>query len=139
MITPRMALLYQERSPSLHQKGRFLAVLLIAGSGPQGRNEAVCGHKHFLVLADYLTRQGLAVLRVDKRGIGKSTGNFETATTLDFADDVLAGIEYLNRRFEINPSHIGLIGHSEGGLVAPMVAAKSKDVAFIVFYWPDPV
>jgi len=107
-------------------------VLLISGSGPQDRNETIYNHRPFLVLADFLTRQGIAVLRVDDRGVGKSTGDFSQATSVDFASDVLAGIEYLKTRKEINPEQIGLIGHSEGGLVAPMVAVKSPDVAFIV-------
>ncbi|MBU1291654.1 alpha/beta fold hydrolase, partial [bacterium] len=110
----------------------FPAVLLITGSGPQDRNETIFNHCPFLVLADYLTRQGVAVLRVDDRGVGKSTGDFSQATSEDFALDVLAGIEYLKTRKEINPKQIGLIGHSEGGLIAPMVAVKSPDVAFIV-------
>jgi len=113
-------------------KGPFPAVLLITGSGPKDRNETVFGHRPFLVLADYLTRQGIAVLRVDDRGVGESTGDFSQATSEDFASDVLAGIEYLKTRKEINPEQIGLIGHSEGGLIAPMVAVKSPDVAFIV-------
>lgn len=112
--------------------GPFPAVLLISGSGPQNRDEELLGHKPFLVLADYLTRQGLAVLRFDDRGTGKSTGDFAKSTSADFANDVLAGIEYLKSRSEIDPKKIGLIGHSEGGLIAPMVAAKSPDVAFIV-------
>lgn len=107
-------------------------VLLITGSGPQDRNETIYNHRPFLVLADYLTRQGIAVLRVDDRGVGESTGDFSRATSGDFASDVLAGIEYLKARKEINPKKIGLIGHSEGGIIAPMVAAKSSDVAFIV-------
>jgi len=110
----------------------FPAVLLITGSGPQDRNETIYNHRPFLVLADYLTRQGIAVLRVDDRGVGESTGDFSQATSEDFASDVLAGIEYLKTRKEINPKQIGLIGHSEGGLIAPMVAVKSVDVAFIV-------
>lgn len=110
----------------------FPAVVLISGSGPQNRDEALLGHKPFLVLADYLTRQGIAVLRFDDRGIGKSTGEFAKATSADFATDVLAGVEYLQTRQEINPKQIGLIGHSEGGLIAPMVAAQSPAVAFIV-------
>jgi len=113
-------------------KGPFPAVLLITGSGPQDRNETIYNHRPFLVLADYLTRQGIAVLRVDDRGVGESTGNFSQATSVDFASDVLAGIEYLKTRKEINPEQIGLIGHSEGGIIAPMVAVKSPDVAFIV-------
>ena len=113
-------------------KGIFPAVLLITGSGPQDRNETVFGHRPFLVLADYLTRQGIAVLRVDDRGVGESTGYFSQATSEDFASDVLAGVEYLKTCKEIDPKKIGLIGHSEGGVIAPMVAVKSPDVAFIV-------
>ena len=108
------------------------AVLLIAGSGRIDRDETVFGHKPFLVLADHLTKQGIAVLRVDKRGVGQSTGNYDVSTTEDFAADVLAGVEYLKTRKEVDAELIGLIGHSEGGLIAPMVAVKSKDVAFIV-------
>jgi fermentation-respiration switch protein FrsA (DUF1100 family) len=113
-------------------KGPFPAVLLITGSGPQDRNETVFDHKPFLVLADHLTRMGIAALRVDDRGIGKSTGRFSEATSEDFAADALAGVEYLKTRKEIDPRRIGLIGHSEGGLIAPLVAAASTDVAFIV-------
>jgi pimeloyl-ACP methyl ester carboxylesterase len=112
--------------------GPFPAVLLIAGSGQQNRNEEVLGHKVFLVLADYLTQRGIVVLRADKRGVGKSTGKYAEATSADFADDALAGVEYLKTRKAVDPHKIGLIGHSEGGVVAPMVAARSKDVAFIV-------
>ncbi len=108
------------------------AILLIAGSGPIDRNETVFGHKPFLVLADHLTKQGFAVLRVDKRGIGQSTGNFDVANSEDFAADALAGVEYLKTRKEVDANRIGLIGHSEGGLIAPMIAIKSNDVAFIV-------
>ncbi|HEV2945968.1 MAG TPA: alpha/beta fold hydrolase [Gemmataceae bacterium] len=112
--------------------GPFPAVLLIAGSGPNSRDEVVFGHKVFLVLADYLTRRGAVVLRSDKRGIGKSTGKYAEATSADFADDALAGVEYLKTRKEVDRYKIGLVGHSEGGVVAPMVASRSKDVAFIV-------
>jgi pimeloyl-ACP methyl ester carboxylesterase len=112
--------------------GPFPAVLLITGSGTQDRNEQIFNHRPFLVLADYLTRRGIAVLRVDDRGIGGSTGSPVTATTRDFAGDVLAGVQYLKSRKEINPTKIGLIGHSEGGIIAPMVAAGSHDVAFMV-------
>ncbi len=113
-------------------EGPFPSVLLVTGSGPEDRNETVFGHRPFLVLADYLTRRGIAVLRVDDRGIGKSTGSSANATTEDFAGDVLAGVEYLKSLKEINPKQIGLLGHSEGGLIAPMVAVKTKDVSFIV-------
>ncbi|MGE5322206.1 MAG: alpha/beta hydrolase family protein [Actinomycetota bacterium] len=112
--------------------GPFPAVVLITGSGPQNRNEEVFGHRPFLVLADYLTRHGIAVLRADDRGIGKSTSDFASATTVDFATDAEAGIAYLKTRPEINQKKIGLIGHSEGGVIAPMVAARNHDVAFIV-------
>jgi len=115
-----------------HGKGPFPAVLLITGSGPQDRDEALLGHRPFLVLSDYLTRHGIAVLRADDRGVAKSTGNFATATTADFATDAEAGIAYLKTRPEINIHKIGLIGHSEGAVIAPMVTAHNHDVAFIV-------
>ncbi|HEY4902850.1 MAG TPA: alpha/beta fold hydrolase [Candidatus Sulfotelmatobacter sp.] len=113
-------------------KGPFPAALLITGSGPQDRDESLLGHKPFLVLSDYLTRKGIAVLRADDRGTGKSTGNFSTATTADFATDAEAGVAYLKTRPEIDPHKIGLIGHSEGGVIAPMIAARNHDIAFIV-------
>ncbi len=113
-------------------QGPFPAVVTISGSGPQDRDEALLGHRPFAVLADYLTRRGIAVLRFDDRGVGESTGDFATATSLDFAGDVRAGLAYLRERPEIAPERTGLIGHSEGGLIAPMVAAESHDVAFIV-------
>lgn len=112
--------------------GRFPVVILISGSGPQDRNEELMGHKPFLVLADHLTRNGIAVLRYDDRGVAKSKGTFKGATSADFAQDVLSAIDYLKTRKEIDSKKIGLIGHSEGGLIAPMVAAGSKDVAFMV-------
>lgn len=113
-------------------KGPFPAVVLITGSGAQDRDESLMGHKPFLVLADYLTRHGIVVLRADDRGTAKSTGNFSTATTPDFATDTEAGIAFLKTRPEVNPHEIGLIGHSEGGVIAPMIAARNPDVAFIV-------
>lgn len=112
--------------------GPFAAVLLLTGSGPQDRDETTAGHKPFWVLADYLTRRGLAVLRVDDRGVGKSTGNFKEATTQDFASDAEAGVRYLLTRHEINGKHIGLIGHGEGAIVAPMVAVRMPEVSFII-------
>jgi pimeloyl-ACP methyl ester carboxylesterase len=112
--------------------GVFPVVVLISGSGPQNRDEELMGHKPFLVLSDYLTRNGIAVLRYDDRGTAASKGNFGTATSKDFATDVEAGVAYLQGRKEINKKQIGLIGHSEGGIVAPMVAANSKDIAFII-------
>lgn len=108
------------------------AVLLITGSGPQDRDESLMGHKPFLVLADHFTRNGIAVLRVDDRGVGKSTGDTMQSTSDDFVGDVLAGVEYLKTRKEIDPKKIGLCGHSEGGIVGPMAAARSRDVAFVV-------
>jgi uncharacterized protein len=112
--------------------GPFPAALLITGSGAQNRNEEIMGHKPFLVLADSLTRRGIAVLRVDDRGVGGSSAGPPTATSLSYAQDVLAGVEYLKSRMEINPRRIGLIGHSEGGMIAPIVASQSQDVAFVV-------
>jgi len=108
------------------------AVILITGSGAQDRDETIFGHKPFWVIADYLTRNGIAVLRVDDRGVGASEGNVNEATSEDFSFDVAAGLEFLKGRNEIDPAKIGLIGHSEGGLVAPMVASQTEDVAFIV-------
>lgn len=114
-------------------KGPFPAVVLISGSGQQDRDETVFGHRPFLVLADYLTRRGIAVLRFDDRGAGKSTGDPAKATSADFATDALAAVKYLQTRQEIDAKKIGLIGHSEGGLIAPMVAAQaSEEIAFIV-------
>jgi pimeloyl-ACP methyl ester carboxylesterase len=113
-------------------EGRFPIVVLISGSGPQDRNEELMGHKPFWVLADHLTKNGFAVLRYDDRGIAKSKGNFKGASSADFARDVMAAVSYLKTRKEIDPKKIGLIGHSEGGLIAPMVAAQSKDIAYMV-------
>jgi pimeloyl-ACP methyl ester carboxylesterase len=112
--------------------GPFTAVVLISGSGPNDRNETIFGHKVFLVLSDYLTRAGYAVLRMDDRGAGESTGKYSKATNEDLADDVLAEVEYLKTRSDINPSAIGLIGHSLGGDIAPVAASRSGSVAFIV-------
>ena len=112
--------------------GSHPAVILISGSGPQDRDETLMEHKPFLVLADHLTRNGIAVLRYDDRGVAKSKGRFKSATIYDFAADAKAAIAYLKSRPEINPKKIGLVGHSEGGMVAPMVAAGSREVSFIV-------
>ena len=107
-------------------------VVLITGSGPQDRNEELLNHRPFLVLADYLTNNGIAVLRYDDRGVAKSEGTFKDATSADFATDVEAAVAYLQTRTDINTKKIGLIGHSEGGFIAPMVAAKNKKIAFII-------
>jgi hypothetical protein len=112
--------------------GIFPVVILITGSGPQNRDEELLGHKPFLIISDYLTKNKIAVLRYDDRGVGQSTGDFKTATSADFATDVESAIAYLKTRKEIKKNKIGLIGHSEGGLIAPIVASKSKDVSFIV-------
>ena len=112
--------------------GPFPAVLLLSGSGPQDRDESVFGHRPFLVLADYLTRRGIAVLRFDDRGVGGSTGNFNEAMALDYAADAMAGVAYLKSRGEIKHKQVGLIGHSEGGMIASMAAVQSPDIAFIV-------
>ena len=113
-------------------KGPFPTVLLITGSGQQDRDESLLGHKPFLVLADHLTRKGIAVLRVDDRGAGKSGGNFAASTSADFATDVEAGLAFLKTRAEVDKSKLGLVGHSEGGMIAPMVAARNPGVSFIV-------
>ena len=112
--------------------GSFPAIVLISGSGQQDRDETIFNHKPFAVLADALTRAGFIVLRVDDRGIGNSTGNFAASTSADFAKDVNASIGYLKTRREVNDKKIGLLGHSEGGMIAPMVASSGKNVKFIV-------
>jgi len=112
--------------------GNYPVVILISGSGPQNRDEELLGHKPFLVLSDYLTRQGIAVLRYDDRGTGKSNGDFKKATTQNFASDAESAVDYLLTRKEINKKKIGLIGHSEGGIIAPIVAARSKNVSYII-------
>ncbi len=111
----------------------FPAVILISGSVPQNRDEEIFGHKPFLVIADFLTRNGSAVLRYDDRGFGASTGDFSKSTIYDFARDVLAAIEYLKSRDDVDEYKIGLIGHSEGGMVAQIAAVENPDdIAFIV-------
>lgn len=112
--------------------GPFPAVLLIAGSGPQTRDEEVARHKVFLVLAAELNRRGLAVLRYDKRGVGESTGESRKATTLDYASDAAAAFRYMASRPDVDVRRAGLIGHSEGGAIAPMVANEEPNVAFVV-------
>lgn len=109
----------------------FATIILITGSGAQNRDEEIFQHKPFMVIADYLTRQGMAVLRCDDRGFGKSTGDINS-TTLDFANDVEAMFRFLLSHPKTKNSKIGLIGHSEGGLIAPIVASRNKEVAFII-------
>ena len=111
---------------------KFPAMLLITGSGPQNRDEEIFEHKPFAVIADYLTRNGIAVLRYDDRGVAESEGTQADATSADFATDVEAAVEFLKTQPQIDKKRIGLIGHSEGGMIAPMVASTSKDVATIV-------
>jgi len=112
--------------------GKFPAVILISGSGSQNRNEEVFGHKPFLVLADYLTRNGIAVLRYDDRGFGESGGNAENATSLNYAEDAYSAFIFLNSKSFVDKAKTGLIGHSEGALIASYLASNHKDIAFIV-------
>ena len=112
--------------------GPFPAVVLVSGSGPQDRDETVFGHRPFLVLADALTRRGIVVLRYDDRGVGESTGNIATAVTADFADDAEGAVRYLAPLPEVAAGEIGIIGHSEGAVVAPIVANRDEDVGFVV-------
>jgi pimeloyl-ACP methyl ester carboxylesterase len=117
-------------------EGPFPAVVLISGSGPQDRNQTIFEHQPFWVLADYLTRQGIAVLRYDDRGVGQSTGPFQTATSKDFAIDAEAAFAYLQQQKGVDPKRVGLLGHSEGGMIAPMVAVANKSVSFTVLMAP---
>ena len=112
--------------------GPAAAVVLISGGGAQDRDGTMLRHRPFLVLADHLTRNGLAVLRYDDRGVGESAGDRSEATTADYAGDAAAAVAYLRQRPEIDGARIGLIGHSEGGLMAPMIAADDRDIAFVV-------
>jgi dipeptidyl aminopeptidase/acylaminoacyl peptidase len=115
-----------------NRKKKVPVAILIAGSGPQNRDEEVFGHKPFLVLADYLAKKGVATLRFDKRGVNLSTGNFSTATTADFSSDASCAYEYLLKRMDIDKKKIGLVGHSEGGLIASIIASHTQDIAFVV-------
>lgn len=110
----------------------FPAVILISGSGPQDRNSEILNHKPFLVIADYLTKNGIAVFRIDDRGTGKSEGLYNETSLIGFVNDTQSAFEYLQTRKEINHSKIGLIGHSLGGVIAPIIASENKDVSFIV-------
>ncbi|HEY3949222.1 alpha/beta hydrolase family protein [Phenylobacterium sp.] len=113
-------------------KGPFPGVVMITGSGAQDRDEALAGHRPFLVISDHLTRHGISVLRCDDRGFARSTGDFAAATSPDFAKDTEAEAAWLRARAGIDAKHVGLIGHSEGGMIAPMVAATDPRIAFIV-------
>lgn len=106
------------------EKGRYPAVILISGSGPSDRNSSFYGHEPFKVLADYLTRQGIVVLRYDDRGIGESTGDYKLATTGDLSKDALAGLKYLRKQANVDPKKVGIIGHSEGGLISLLLAGQ---------------
>jgi pimeloyl-ACP methyl ester carboxylesterase len=110
-------------------KGPFPAVVFVTGSGPQDRDETILGHKPFLVIADYLARRGVASLRYDDRGVASSTGDYDSATTLDFAADAEAALGYLATRKELDPRRLGIIGHSEGGIVADIVASRNSSRA----------
>ena len=112
--------------------GPFPAAILISGSGPQDRDETLMGHKPFLVLSDHLTRNGIAVLRYDDRGTAASTGDHNTATSADFAHDAAAAVAYVKTHTRIDADRIGLVGHSEGGLIAPIVAAGDTELAYLV-------
>ena len=114
------------------KEGVFPAVILVSGSGPQNRDSEIFGHKLFLVISDYLTRHGIAVLRYDDRGTAASTGIHDTCSTYDFSMDAEAAFKYLQGRKEINHKKTGFIGHSEGGMIAPLVAARNHDVAYCI-------
>ncbi|MCW5767029.1 MAG: alpha/beta fold hydrolase, partial [Phycisphaeraceae bacterium] len=111
---------------------RHPAVVLITGSGPQDRDETLLTHKPFLIIADHLSRRGFAVLRLDDRGVGGSTSPTPGPDSLVFATDIAAAVDFLAKQPEVDPGRIGLVGHSEGGLIAPIVASERNDVAFIV-------
>lgn len=113
-------------------EGPFPAVVLISGTGRNTRDETVWGHQVFLVLADALNRAGVAVLRYDKRGVGGSSGDYDAATTADFASDADAAVAWLSQQPEIAPNRVGVLGHSEGGVIAPMVADRDPHAAFVV-------
>ncbi len=118
---------------TLPEKGtKFPAVVMVTGSGAQNRDEEIMGHKPFFVIADYLTRNGIAVLRCDDRGTAASQGTHATATNEDFATDTEAMVNYLRSRKEINAKKIGIIGHSAGGIIAFIVAKKDPSIAFVV-------
>jgi hypothetical protein len=120
-------------------EGPFPAVMLLTGSGPQNRDEELFGHKPFRVIADQIARAGVAVLRADDRGVGKSTGRPNEATLEDLAGDALTAVAFLRQRKEIDSTRIGVLGHSEGAAVAPLAAVRSKDIRFLVLLAPPAV
>lgn len=130
-ISPNVTLSGTITKPS-GNTSTYPAIILISGSGPQNRDEQIGNHKPFAVIADYFTRNGYLVLRFDDRGVGKSTGVFSNATSADFAKDVEGAVQFLLNRNDVNTKQLGLIGHSEGGMIAPMVAAARKDIAFLI-------
>lgn len=113
-------------------EGPFPSVVLVSGSGPQNRDEELMGHRPFLVLADALTRSGIVVLRYDDRGFAESGGDASTATSIDFADDAQSALEYLKTLPYVDTSNIGIIGHSEGAIIGPIVATRNTDVDFLI-------
>ncbi|MEJ5088764.1 prolyl oligopeptidase family serine peptidase [Sphingobacterium faecium] len=115
------------------QKGKFAAVVLVTGSGPQDRNETLMGHEPFRILSDFLTKNNIVVLRYDDRGVGLSQGSFINGTIENFSKDAMAAIEFLKKRPNVDPNKIGIIGHSEGGLIAELLAGqKLPSLSFIV-------
>lgn len=117
-----------------HPKGEgpFPTAIMVTGSGPQDRDETILGHKPFLVIADYFAKNGIATFRYDDRGVGGSTGNFEEATTQDFTEDALAVLNEISKHQVVDAEKIGIVGHSEGGLVCALAAAESKAVKYVI-------
>ncbi len=109
-----------------------VAIIILSGTNPQNRDGEMAGHKVFKEIAEFLSNHGIAVLRTDDRGVGETNGDYSKATTFDFATDAIAAVNYLKTRKEIKPDKIGLLGHSEGGAVASIAAARCKDVAFLI-------
>lgn len=132
-ITNKKAKVSLEGTLTLPQgEGVFPCVILVTGSGPQDRNSEILMHSSFWVIADYLSRHGVAVFRYDERGVGKSTGNFSTSTSHDFTDDLLAVFKFLQKNRKLNKNQIGVAGHSEGGLVCAMASARNKNISFYI-------
>jgi uncharacterized protein len=130
--TPNGAITYGATITIPKGKGPHPAILLLTGSGQQTRDHEILGHKPFAVIADHLTRNGFIVLRVDDRGTGKTTGDVESATTADFAGDADVSLNYLRSRKEVDKKRIGLIGHSEGGMIAQILASRRNDIKFMI-------